>query len=125
MVNINMELPDELHRELKVQAALSETTLKELITEALEDTCPYIRGFDPEIPDEITIIADDLDAIPVRAEINVSLHNTHTQVSAKLKLRSYLAHTATYDLDLTNQGYEIPDQLWSEAMDRLFPKEQV
>lgn len=36
MVNINIEVPDELHREAKIAAAVAGTTLKGLIIAALE-----------------------------------------------------------------------------------------
>ena len=37
MVNINIELPDELHKEIKVLSAINETTIKEFIIKALEE----------------------------------------------------------------------------------------
>lgn len=39
MANINIEIPDDLHKELKVDAARKDTTLKELITFILEKKC--------------------------------------------------------------------------------------
>ena len=41
MVNINISIPDELHKELKIAAAINDTTLKDLIIKTLES---YIRG---------------------------------------------------------------------------------
>jgi len=35
MVNINLILPDDLHKRLKVKAAIEERSLKELINDAL------------------------------------------------------------------------------------------
>lgn len=35
MVNINIELPDDLHRRLKVAATLKGTTIKAYVNEAL------------------------------------------------------------------------------------------
>ncbi len=35
-MNINIEVPDELHKRLKVEAALSSKTIKQLIIEYLE-----------------------------------------------------------------------------------------
>ena len=40
MTNINIIIPEELHRELKIQSVLQEKPLKELITEQLEE---YVR----------------------------------------------------------------------------------
>ena len=39
MVNVNIEIPDDLHKELKVDAARKDTTLKELIITILEKKC--------------------------------------------------------------------------------------
>lgn len=36
MVNINIEIPDELHRRAKIAATLKGVTLKELLIETLE-----------------------------------------------------------------------------------------
>lgn len=36
MVNINIEIPDELHKKLRLVATLQETTLKSYIIDALE-----------------------------------------------------------------------------------------
>jgi hypothetical protein len=36
MVNINIQIPDELHKRLRVAATLQGRTLKEIVTEALE-----------------------------------------------------------------------------------------
>lgn len=41
MVNINITIPDELHKELKIAAAMNDTSLKNLIIETLE---LYIGG---------------------------------------------------------------------------------
>jgi predicted HicB family RNase H-like nuclease len=39
MVNVNIEIPDELHRRLKIAAVTSDTTMKQLVIELLaEDT---------------------------------------------------------------------------------------
>jgi predicted HicB family RNase H-like nuclease len=38
MVNLNITLPDELHKQLKVQAALEGRPLKELVIKALEES---------------------------------------------------------------------------------------
>ena len=37
MVNVNIEVPDDLHKRLKLTAAEEETTLKELFTQLLSD----------------------------------------------------------------------------------------
>jgi len=37
MVNINIEIPDELHKRLKLSSVMNETTLKETIIAALDD----------------------------------------------------------------------------------------
>jgi hypothetical protein len=36
MTNINIEIPDELHKKLKIQCAIEEKTLKDLIVDSLE-----------------------------------------------------------------------------------------
>ncbi|MBU1976122.1 MAG: type II toxin-antitoxin system HicB family antitoxin [Nanoarchaeota archaeon] len=36
MVNINITIPDELHKKLKVEAAIQEITLKELVISVAE-----------------------------------------------------------------------------------------
>ncbi len=38
MVNINIELPDNLHKQLKLHAIKNDTTLKLLVNEALKKT---------------------------------------------------------------------------------------
>jgi predicted HicB family RNase H-like nuclease len=38
MTNINIEIPDDLHKKLKIQCAIEEKTLKDYIVETLEDT---------------------------------------------------------------------------------------
>lgn len=35
MVNINIEIPNDLHKQLKIASILEEKTLKELVTETL------------------------------------------------------------------------------------------
>ncbi len=37
MTNINIEIPDELHKKLKIQCAVEETTLKDYIVITLEE----------------------------------------------------------------------------------------
>ncbi len=37
MVNINIEIPDELHRALKLSSVLQACTLKELVTKVLDE----------------------------------------------------------------------------------------
>lgn len=37
MVNINIKIPDELHKKLKLEAVMEGQTLKELITTRLEN----------------------------------------------------------------------------------------
>jgi predicted HicB family RNase H-like nuclease len=37
MTNINIEIPDELHKKVKIQCAVEEKTLKDFIAEALEE----------------------------------------------------------------------------------------
>lgn len=36
MTNVNIEIPDELHKKLKIQCAVEEKTLRDLIVESLE-----------------------------------------------------------------------------------------
>ena len=36
MVNINIEIPDEIHKKAKLKCVLNEITLKEFITNAIE-----------------------------------------------------------------------------------------
>ncbi len=40
MVNINIEIPDDLHRRLKLAAILQDRTIKDLFTDLLRDTPP-------------------------------------------------------------------------------------
>jgi len=37
MTNINIEIPDELHKKIKIQCAVDETTLKDYIVSAVEE----------------------------------------------------------------------------------------
>ena len=37
MVNVNIEIPDDLHKELKLTAVLDETTIKQLVIDILKD----------------------------------------------------------------------------------------
>ena len=37
MTNINIEIPDELHKKIKLEAVLKDTTIKELIIRTLEE----------------------------------------------------------------------------------------
>ena len=37
MVNVNITIPDELHKKAKVKCAMDEITLKEFIIKAMED----------------------------------------------------------------------------------------
>ena len=37
MTNINIEIPDELHKKLKIQCAVEEITLKDYIVKTLEE----------------------------------------------------------------------------------------
>lgn len=37
MVNINIEIPDDLHKALKLASVLDDTTLKDLVIQLLED----------------------------------------------------------------------------------------
>jgi len=37
MVNINIEIPDDLHKRLKLAAALGDTTIKDLFVRLLSD----------------------------------------------------------------------------------------
>ena len=37
MTNINIEIPDELHKKVKIQCAVDEMTLKEFIVRAVEE----------------------------------------------------------------------------------------
>ncbi len=36
MTNINIEIPDELHKKLKIQCAVEEKTLRDYIVDSLE-----------------------------------------------------------------------------------------
>ncbi len=36
MVNVNIEVPDELHKRLKLTAVLEEKTIRDLVTEILD-----------------------------------------------------------------------------------------
>jgi hypothetical protein len=37
MTNVNIEIPDELHKKLKIQCAVEEKTLRDYIVQSLED----------------------------------------------------------------------------------------
>ena len=37
MVNVNIEIPDDLHKRLRLAAAMQGTTLKDLVTQLLSD----------------------------------------------------------------------------------------
>lgn len=37
MVNINIEVPDEIHKKIKILSAMQDTPIKELIVKALEE----------------------------------------------------------------------------------------
>jgi predicted HicB family RNase H-like nuclease len=37
VVNVNIEIPDDLHRQLKLAAVLDETTIKQLVTDILAE----------------------------------------------------------------------------------------
>ncbi len=37
MTNVNIEIPDELHKKAKVRSAIDEVTLKEFIVKAIEE----------------------------------------------------------------------------------------
>ena len=37
MVNVNVEIPDDLHKQLKLAAVLNDKTIKELVIEFLGD----------------------------------------------------------------------------------------
>lgn len=37
MVNINIQIPDDLHKKAKIKCAVDEVTLKEFIIDAIED----------------------------------------------------------------------------------------
>ena len=43
MTNINIEIPDELHKKVKIQCAIEEKTLRDLIIEALEERLKKAR----------------------------------------------------------------------------------
>jgi len=37
MTNVNIEIPDELHKKVKIQCAIEEKTLKDYLVEALKE----------------------------------------------------------------------------------------
>jgi hypothetical protein len=37
MVNVNIEIPDDLHKKLKITAVMSETTIKQLVIDILKE----------------------------------------------------------------------------------------
>ncbi|MEM3374202.1 MAG: hypothetical protein QXE31_03185 [Candidatus Woesearchaeota archaeon] len=43
MTNINIEIPDELHKKLKIQCAIEEKTLKEYIVNVLEEKVKKLK----------------------------------------------------------------------------------
>lgn len=38
MVNVNIEIPDELHKRLKLAAVLDETSIKQLVIDILKES---------------------------------------------------------------------------------------
>ncbi|MBR9692539.1 hypothetical protein GOV07_01265 [Candidatus Woesearchaeota archaeon] len=44
MVNVNIEIPDELHRQLKLASVLQERTLKEYVIATLDKEMPAFPG---------------------------------------------------------------------------------
>jgi hypothetical protein len=38
LVNINIEVPDEIHKRIKIISAINEKPIKEIIVEALEES---------------------------------------------------------------------------------------
>lgn len=44
MVNINIEIPEELHRQLKLASVLKGSTLKEYVIGAIDTGVPKQRG---------------------------------------------------------------------------------
>ena len=38
MTNINIEIPDKLHKKVKIQSAIDEVTIKDFIIKTLEET---------------------------------------------------------------------------------------
>jgi predicted HicB family RNase H-like nuclease len=43
MVNINIEIPEDLHRQLKIASVLKASTLKEYVIETLEKNAPEVK----------------------------------------------------------------------------------
>lgn len=43
MTNINIIIPDDIHKKLKIKAAIAEKPLKELIVELLEKTSKEVK----------------------------------------------------------------------------------
>lgn len=37
MVNINIEIPDDLHKRLKIAAVVDDSTIKDIVTDILEE----------------------------------------------------------------------------------------
>ena len=44
MVNINIEIPDELHKQLRLASVIGDKTLKELVIQALETRVATTSG---------------------------------------------------------------------------------
>ncbi len=44
MVNVNIEIPDELHRQLKLASVLNDKTLKAYVIETLDEELPATIG---------------------------------------------------------------------------------
>jgi predicted transcriptional regulator len=38
LVNINLEIPDEIHKKIKILSAMNDRPIKEIIVEALEES---------------------------------------------------------------------------------------
>jgi predicted HicB family RNase H-like nuclease len=43
MTNINIEIPNKLHRKVKIQSAIDEVTLKDFIIKTLEEKIKKIK----------------------------------------------------------------------------------
>jgi hypothetical protein len=48
MVNINIAVPDDLHKKLRVEAAVKDTTLKDLIIAVLDEQIKTSSGSKPK-----------------------------------------------------------------------------
>ena len=59
MVNINIQIPDELHKKAKIKCAIDETTLKDFIINSIKDKYTVFEINLPKLEKEDSLFDDD------------------------------------------------------------------